>query len=279
MSVAIPLAPTVAVEHLTPHDLVTYSRCPWEMTLQHARRRAHLAGSAPEVPTLGGPTLRHSPLFTPPAGGVRVIEGRLDLLPGDTLVYADEGEHGLPVLFPPERVRPDARLLAHGGTIRDDELGLSGRPDFVVRRTDGSLLPIEYKATHLFQGWRAGRFESHGRTFDVVQAIAECRLVHAATGDRPTAGLVLYGDRGAEGAHEGWIEVPYGPAEEHWLRAALAQVRADPIRSPVPTERNCAGCEPNGEGLCRYAAARFERARTDADRALPLFAGAPVGSR
>lgn len=256
-AVALPLA-RPAVEHLTPHDLVTYSRCPFEMELMH-RRHAHGVPAPESVgPILsGGAPLRHSPLFTPPHGVVRVMEGRLDVFDSDTLVYVDEGEEDLPVLFPPERVRPDPAFRVHGVNLLDDELGLSGRPDFILRRAGGVLVPVEYKETHLFLGWRSMHLESHGRGFDMLQAIAECRLVHAVSGVRPPYGIVLYGDRGADGEHEGWVEVPYTDAEERWLRAALVQIRTDTARSPVPTERNCAGCEPNRDGSCRYAAARY----------------------
>ncbi|MFI5414766.1 MAG: hypothetical protein ACHQ16_03750, partial [Candidatus Lutacidiplasmatales archaeon] len=61
-----------------------------------------------------------------------------------------------------------------------------------------------------------------------------------------------------DGQREGWVEVAYGESEEHWLRAALVQIRADPVRAPVPAERNCAGCEPNREGRCRYATTGFD---------------------
>ena len=124
----------------------------------------------------------------------------------------------------------------------------------VVARADGGLVPIEYKATHLFVGFH----EAHGRPFDSVQAIAECRLVHAAFGRRPAYGIVLYGDASGDGQREGWVEVPYGDAEERWLSVALKQIREDRVRAPVPAERNCAGCEPNGQGRCLYAAARYE---------------------
>ncbi|MCI4361287.1 MAG: hypothetical protein L3J91_06240, partial [Thermoplasmata archaeon] len=176
-----------------------------------------------------------------------VNDGRLDLYTSDTLVYLDPGEEDLPMLFPSERIHPDPRYLGHSGNLRDDELGLSGRPDFIIQRADGSLVPIEYKSTHLFTGYH----ESHGRAFDAIQAIAECRLVHAMTGRRPTRGLV-------DGAHEGWVEVPYGDSEEHWLRAALTQIRTDHARAPVPAERNCASCEANRDGICPFAGARYD---------------------
>ncbi|MCI4336623.1 MAG: hypothetical protein L3K17_05440 [Thermoplasmata archaeon] len=256
-AVVLPLARPV-VEHLTPHDLVTYSRCPFEMELHH-RQRAHSGplSAASDLPLAAGAPLRHSPLFSPPHGAVRVFEGRLDLFDTDYLVYQDEGESEMPMLFPPERVRPDPKFRVHGANLQDDELGLSGRPDFVIRRAGGVTVPIEYKETHLFLGWKSLHLESHGRGFDMLQAIAECRLVHVASGVRPPYGIVLYGDRGSEGEHEGWVEVPYGDAEEHWLKAALVQIRTDAARAPVPNERNCSGCEPNRDGLCRFAASRY----------------------
>ncbi len=243
------------LEHLTPHDLVTYSRCPHEMEL-HRQSRLSLTGASPppeDGRTLTSP-LHHSPLFPPPHGDVRVFDGRLDVYPNDTLVYLDEGEDDLPLLFPPERVRPEEAFRRHGVNLRDDELGLSGRPDYIVRRAGDRYVPIEYKATHLFLGWKALHVENHGRAFDLLQAIAECRLVHAVSGMRPPYGIVLYGDRGADGEHEGWVEVPYGDREEHWLRAALMQIRADRERAPVPSDRTCPNCEPNRDGLCRFAA-------------------------
>ena len=52
----------------------------------------------------------------------------------------------------------------------------------VIQHEDGGFVPLEDKATHLFVGYH----EAHGRPFDTVQAIAECRLVHTAFGRRPT---------------------------------------------------------------------------------------------
>ncbi len=257
------LAPVSAptLEHLTPHDLVTYFRCPHEMELVRAHR-GHVAGpptGAVRTP-LDVVPLRHSPLFAPPFGRLTVNEGRLDLGFHDVLVYEDDREDDLPVLFPPERVRLDARFTGGHSTLVDAAWGLAGRPDLVILRPDGALIPVEYKATHLFVGFH----EAHGRLFDTVQAIAECRLVETTFGRRPPYGIVLYGDTAGGGAHEGWVQVPYGDAEERWLKVALDQVRADAVRAPVPAERNCAACGPNADGLCRYAAARPEHPGTAA---------------
>jgi hypothetical protein len=250
------LAPTAidVPEHLTPHDLVAYFRCPHEMELERARK---LRGGSEPVGPVRTPSdvvpLRRSPLEPPPLGAVRVNPGRIAFGPADRLVYQDEGEDDLPMLFPPEQVHLDPRFRVGRENLSDPSLGLAGRPDLVVALAGDRLVPVEYKATHLFVGYH----EAHGRLFDTVQAIAQCQLVETAFGRRPPYGIVLYGDAAGDGLHEGWVEVPYGDPEAGWLRYALRQVRSDAIRAPVPAERNCGGCEPNGEGLCRYAAARY----------------------
>lgn len=250
------LAPVAAPvrEHLTPHDLVTYFRCPYEMELLRGRHLRLVGGTPPPVRTpLDVVPLPHSPLYSPPLTHAAVNDGRLDLREEDRLVYEDSGEDDLPLLFPPEQVRLDPRFSNGHGTLIDVELALSGRPDFVVQRADGTFVPVEYKKTHLFVGYHG----SHGRLFDAVQAIAECRLVHVAFGHRPPYGIILYGDELGGGLHEGWVQIPYEDAEERWLKVALGQVRGDAVRAPVPAERNCGGCEPNADGLCRFAAARY----------------------
>jgi hypothetical protein len=240
-------------EHLTPHDLVTYSRCPYEMELLRSRHASQITGQTVEPRTpLDVVPLRQSPLFTPALQAVVVNDGRLDVAPGDCLVYEDEGEENLPMLFSEGQIQKDPRYRPPNGTLIDPTLGLSGRPDYVIRHPDGEYVPVEYKSTHLFVGYH----ESHGRTFDVIQAIAECRLTHVAFGRRPSHGIILYGDVAGDGEHEGWVQIPYGDAEEHWLRAALFQIRTDRTRAPVPAERNCCSCVPNKDGLCRYAVAR-----------------------
>ena len=255
ISTPVPPVPTLAPEHLTPHDLVTYFRCPHEVELTRQLHARSLGRPEPAVRTpLDVVPLRHSPLFPPPIGRIAVNEGCMDLSDGDLLVYEDPGEDDLPVLFAPERVRLDPRFSNGHSNLVDTELGIAGRPDLIFRRANGALVPVEYKSTHLFVGYH----EAHGRLFDTVQAVAECRLVHAVFGVRPPYGIVMYGDASGGGEREGWIEIPYGDAEERWLKVALAQVREDRARAPVPAERNCGSCEPNAEGLCRFAACRYE---------------------
>jgi len=240
-------------EHLTPHDLVTYFRCPFEMELTRALHALRMTGNLGPVRTpLDVVPLRQSPLFSPPVGKLTVNEGRLDLFEGDRLVYMDPGEDDLPMLFPPERVAIDPRFANGHNTLIDGTWGLAGRPDFVVRKEDGGIYPVEYKETHLFGGYH----EAHVRLFDTIQAIAECRLVEVTFGKAPAFGVVLYGDEAGGGLHEGWVRVPYDEGERHWLEYALGLVRSDHVRAPVPAERNCVRCGANAEGYCRYAAAR-----------------------
>jgi hypothetical protein len=243
-------------EHLTPHDLVTYFRCPHEMELVRAMHIQRATGTLGPVRTpLDVVPLRQSPMFPPPLGNISVNEGRIDLFDDDDrLVYEDTGEDDLPMLFPPERVEIDPRFANGHSTLVDAEWGFAGRPDLVVRKVDGGLFPVEYKETHLFGGYH----EAHGRLFDTIQAISECRLVQVTFGRRPSFGVILYGDESGGGAHEGWVQIPYGEAEERWLKVAMDQVRHDPTRSPVPALRTCGSCEPNSEGHCRFAAARYE---------------------
>jgi len=206
------------LEHLTPHDLVTYFHCPHEMEL-HRHARAIALGRAPSpihTPESVVP-LRHSPMFAPPLGHLEVNEGRLDVMDHDLLVYEDDDEDDLPMLFPSERIRRDPRFIGGAHNLTDDELGLTGRPDFIIQRASGDLVPVEYKSTHLFVGYH----EAHGRLFDTVQSIAECRLVHAVFGRRPSHGIVLYGDSAGGGVREGWVRIPYDDAEERWLKVVL----------------------------------------------------------
>ncbi len=261
--------PPIAVEHLTPHDLVTYFRCPHELELAHVRRQSTLGSTAatstaqvvrtpPDVVPL-----RHSPLPAPAFPALPVNDGRLDIFPSDLLVYEDEGEEEeLPMLFAPEQVRPDPIFRQHGFNLVDAELGLSGRPDFILKRPGAGFLPVEYKSTHPVRGLH----EVHGRTFDLIQLLAECRLVEAVSGHRPPYGILLYGDAAGNGAHEGWVSVPFGEREATWIRSAVSQVRGDAVRAPVPAERTCATCPPHRDGLCRYALGRYDGAEPARDR-------------
>ncbi|HEV2316048.1 MAG TPA: hypothetical protein VGV89_00525 [Thermoplasmata archaeon] len=267
---AAPLLAPPALEHLTPHDLVTYFRCPYEMELGHAARLARLEGRAGDGVALPGVRtpldvvpLHHSPLAPPPALNLPFNDGRLDVFPDDRLIYRDEGEaEELPMLFAPEQQRTDPLFQAHGGNLIDPVLGLSGRPDFILRRRAGALVPVEYKSTHPFRGLH----ETHGRTFDLIQLLAECQLVEAVSHTTVPYGILLYGDVAGSGEHEGWFQRPFSDADRSWIREAVGRIRTDAVRAPVPSEGTCRNCPPHREGLCRYAAGRYEGPEPARDR-------------
>lgn len=245
---------TLPVEHLSPHDIVTYFRCPHEMELHRAQHLSWRTGQPVAARTpLGTPPSLHSPLGPPPGESSNAMQGRLIVSIHDQLVYEDPDETGIPALFPSEQNHAKAFLRDHGPTLMDNSWGLSGRPDLVVRRGDGSYYPVEFKETHLWEGYH----EAHGRFFDILQVIAECRLVEATWGAAPRAGVVYYGDTEGSGERQGTVEVPYGEPQRAWLQRAMTLIRADRIRAPVPAERNCNHCEPNRDGLCKYAQAGF----------------------
>ncbi len=89
-------------------------------------------------------------------------------------------------------------------------LGLTGRPDYLVRQ-GGHLLPVEVKAG---PAPAAGPRASH-----VYQLAAYCLLVHAAYGRRPPSGLVKYSDR--------TLAVEFTPELERSVIDLLADMRAD----------------------------------------------------
>lgn len=71
-------------------------------------------------------------------------------------------------------------------TIFSANLGLAGRPDYLVRDTDGSIIPVEVKSGHA----PAEPYDGH-----VLQLAAYCLLVEEAYGVRPSHGILQYRDQ------------------------------------------------------------------------------------
>lgn len=71
-------------------------------------------------------------------------------------------------------------------TIFSPGLGLVGRPDYLVREGDGSIVPVEIKSS-----------DAPARPYDghVLQLAAYCLLVEEAYGIRPSHGILQYRDR------------------------------------------------------------------------------------
>lgn len=118
--------------------------------------------------------------------------------------------------------RVEASLVSH-------RLGLTGRPDYLVRE-HGGLVPVEVKSG---AAPPKGAHPAH-----IYQLAAYCALVAEAYGQRPAYGLIQYRDR--------LLRVPYTPALERELGAILSQMRAglnaDGLDRSHDHPARCRGC-------------------------------------
>lgn len=113
------------------------------------------------------------------------------------------------------------------GRLVSERLRLVGRPDEVRRRTDGRLVPVEWKS-------RASRPhdppDSHS-----VQVAAYCLLLEEGAGISPPYGVVRYSD-GAE------FRVAWDAEARATVLDLLGQLRSPYDGRADPTPRKCAGC-------------------------------------
>jgi CRISPR-associated exonuclease Cas4 len=132
-------------------------------------------------------------------------------LPGGRVIYTDTHSWG-PV----------------GKPLFDGELGLTGKPDYLVE-TDGRILPVEVKS---------GRTPSAPYDSHIFQLAAYCHLVEKAFGVRPPYGILHYPERD--------FAIDYTPALESALLDLLASLRRDETRRDVPRshedEHRCRRC-------------------------------------
>ena len=63
---------------------------------------------------------------------------------------------------------------------------LTGKPDYVIKHDDGSLIPVEYKSAKAPNQ----PYESH-----IMQLAAYCALIESHFGTRPAYGIIRYSDR------------------------------------------------------------------------------------
>lgn len=109
------------------------------------------------------------------------------------------------------------------------ELGLTGRPDYLVQNHEGSVIPVEIKS---------GNAPSEPYYNHVLQLAAYCALVEAEYGTRPDHGIIQYQDAA--------FAVEYSRELESDLLSALAAMSSDLYADDVPRShqnwRLCAGC-------------------------------------
>ena len=132
-------------------------------------------------------------------------------LPGGRVIYADTQRWG-PVEEP----------------LYDASLGLTGRPDYVVRQGNG-VIPVEVKSSQVADG----PYDAH-----IYQLAAYCKLVEHAYGKRPPYGILHYTNR--------TYAIDFTPQLESALLDLLARMRAQERRTNIPRSHTqparCRGC-------------------------------------
>ncbi len=132
-------------------------------------------------------------------------------LPPGRLVYADPGLWGKPE-------KP----------FYDSELGLTGKPDYVVNQK-GRLLPVEVKSA-----WAPSvPYDSH-----ILQLGAYCLLIERATGKRPPYGILKYRNR--------TFAIDYTSSLENSVMEIIEKIQKQKNRSQASRShdeaRRCAHC-------------------------------------
>jgi CRISPR-associated exonuclease Cas4 len=147
-------------------------------------------------------------------------------LPSGSLVYSDTG-------FAVGKLAP-ARVNAEGErqerALVSRKFGLTGRPDYLVRTSEG-IIPVEAKST---------RRPANGLPYDshLMQLAAYCLLVEDALGARVPYGLVRYAD--------GESRVEYTPELRETVLEIIAEIRdareAEEVHRSHDERKRCASC-------------------------------------
>lgn len=129
---------------------------------------------------------------------------------------------------------------ANDETFTSPELGLVGRPDYLVAAGDGTIIPVEVKSGRA----PADPYDSH-----VLQLAAYCALVADNFGVRPPYGIIQYQDRA--------YAVDYDYELEEDLLDVIAEMRSDMYAADVDRDhedwQRCARCGVSGACVQRLA--------------------------
>jgi len=115
-------------------------------------------------------------------------------------------------------------------TLVDHQLGLVGKPDYVMKTRQGSLIPVEVKTGHT----PATPYDSH-----LMQLMAYGVLIQSNYGQTLEYGLLHYPEKD--------FKVDFTPELETWLMETLGDIRriemenTAPARSHVSSAR-CRSC-------------------------------------
>lgn len=119
-----------------------------------------------------------------------------------------------------------------GKPLRSDALGISGKPDCLVRTADGTV-PVELKNSSRPPA-RGGVYANH-----MIQALAYCALVEDRMKVRVPYALVIYAGQQVR-------KVDFTDARRQWLLQTIHEVQA--ARARLSANRNhehrgrCTGC-------------------------------------
>jgi CRISPR-associated exonuclease Cas4 len=112
--------------------------------------------------------------------------------------------------------------------LYDAELGLVGRPDYLVEQ-DGQLIPVEVKSRRVSEA----PFDAH-----IFQLAAYCLLVQRNYDKRPSHGILHYPNR--------TFAIDYTPALERALIDLLGEMHQSSRRKDVPRSHEsaarCSAC-------------------------------------
>ena len=155
------------------------------------------------------------------------------LVVGVTLLRASQSRRqviGIPngdVFYQDYRGQPMAAV-----SLVSERLGLSGRPDCLIRNADG-IIPVELKKSARPPA-RGGVYPNH-----LIQVLAYIVLVREHYGEKAPYGLVLYGDQDA-------LKVLPTPENLAWLEAVLLELKrarqASTIDRSHRQANRCRGC-------------------------------------
>ena len=121
-------------------------------------------------------------------------------------------------------------------TLVDHQLGLVGKPDYVMRTGQGSLIPVEVKT---------GRTPDNPYDSHRLQLMAYGLLIHANYGQMPEYGLLHYSDKD--------FRVDFTPELERQLLNTLEEIRLIEKQNEAPTRSHnsstrCRSC--GYRGIC-----------------------------
>jgi len=116
--------------------------------------------------------------------------------------------------------------------LRSSKLGISGKPDCLIRTADG-IVPVELK--------KSKRPPARGEVYPnhMIQNLAYCALVEEQLGERVPYGLVIYAGQQVR-------RVEFTDANRAWLMQTIAAVQAARLQREATRNHNqrgrCSGC-------------------------------------